>query len=74
VSYRCSTIGMAHLGIPDGDCRIICDVCGTTKSARTRSGGPPSWLLKGRTAPGWVRGSNGDGTRWDKCQNCKGVV
>lgn len=71
MSYRAGTRGLAALGIPDSEPRVICDGCGVVLHARTRSGGPPAWLLNGTAPKGWAGGRNEDGTRWDRCPRCK---
>lgn len=75
MTYRAGTYGLEKaLGIPDGPPRIICDGgCGATLDVRsTRGFGRPfAWFTKGKAAPGWSGGSNGDGTRTDYCPACK---
>lgn len=71
MSYRCGTRGLSHLGIADGDARIICDVCGATLSAETRVGGPQRWLLDGKAPKGWqCKRDSETHTRYDVCPQC----
>jgi len=63
--------GMAALGIPEGPAHIRCDGCGEVKLARTKTGGPPMWLLKRKAPPGWKLIRHEDETRTDYCPRCK---
>lgn len=70
MSLRSGSHGLAHLGIPDDDPRLICDWCGMALYARAGAGGPPRWLLSGKPPKGWRGGLREDGTRLDMCPGC----
>jgi hypothetical protein len=73
VSYRCGIgDGMRRLGFEPGEPRITCDGCGVVKLARTKTGGPPMWLLNRKAPPGWKLIRHEDDTRTDYCPQCKG--
>jgi hypothetical protein len=50
---------------------IYCDHCGLKVEARTRSGGPPAWLLNGTSPRGWRTRRITDWTRRDVCPACR---
>jgi hypothetical protein len=68
--YRCGTRGMAHLGIPDGEARVICDSCGEIKLCKTRFGLSPEWWMKGKGPPGWIVEKIEDGVNRHFCPRC----
>ena len=72
MTYRCGMgAGMARFGFEEGPPHIICDGCGTTLLARTRSGGAPEWLLSGKAPRGWRMQPIEDGyCRKDWCPKC----
>ena len=73
MSYRCGIGGgMERFGLTPGPPHIRCDGCGITLEARTKSGGPPAWLLNGKAPRGWkcVRDAE-HYTRQDWCPRCK---
>lgn len=72
MTYRCAILGTRHLGIPEHpEPAIYCDGCGLRLVARTRSGGPPAWLLNGKAPRGWRVERTGLGLRRDWCPTCK---
>lgn len=78
MSYRCGIDKSleALTGIEAGPPRIMCDRCGFKLLARTKSGGPPRWLIDEERAPGWqliLRESGVEGVRFrtDYCPRCK---
>jgi hypothetical protein len=80
MSYRCGMApSMAQFGFEPGPPRIICDGCGVTLEARTRSGGPPAWLLDQKAPKGWkliLRPTDVEEVqiREDYCPKCKGTT
>lgn len=74
MTYYAATRGLAHIGIPDDDARIVCDSCGMRRAALTpRSKGPPKWLLDGKSPPGWTgRAATSETVRADFCPRCNG--
>lgn len=74
MTYHAATRGLAHIGIPDDDSRIVCDSCGMRRAVLTpRSKGPPAWLLNGKSPPGWRGVTQKEGTRRDVCPRCIGA-
>lgn len=77
MSYRCGIgEGLAKkLGIAPGPPMITCDRCSIYLVARTKSGGPPAWLLNNRAPPGWelIRHEDPTGAilREDYCPACR---
>ena len=78
MTYRCGIgRGMkALVGLDEGPPHIRCDGCGLKLIARTKSGGPPSWLLKQKAPPGWLlirheEPDTGAILREDYCPKCK---
>lgn len=72
MSYRCG-IGVslaAAMGVDPGPPRVKCDGCGVVLSIRDDRL-PPKWLLDGKAAPGWTLTRHDDGTRDDRCPNCR---
>ena len=73
MTYRCAIFGLEHIGIQTHPTpSIYCDGCGARLDARTRSGGPPAWLLNGKAPKGWrVEHDAENHTRKDWCPRCK---
>lgn len=72
MSYFAATRGLERIGIPDDDARIVCDGCGHVRYVMSpRTKGPPNWLLEGKSPPGWAGGTVEEGTRWDRCPECR---
>ena len=72
MSYRCAIgPGMERIGMLPCEAHIRCDGCGVTILARTRTGGPPAWLLNRKAPRGWKLIRQPDDTRVDYCPKCK---
>ena len=71
MTYRAAIFGLEHVGIPTHpEPAVYCDGDGCTARvvARTRSGGPPAWLLDGKAPKGWaVERDEENHTRKDWC-------
>lgn len=81
MSYRCGIgRGMKALtGLDEGPPRIKCDSCGEILIARTKSGGPPAWLLNHRAPKGWLLirredPATGVVLREDYCPTCHKAI
>ena len=70
MAYHCATSGLGHLGIPNGDARLICDGCGLVRGVQKPSGMPYAWLLNRKAAPGWAAEFTED-NRMDWCPRCR---
>jgi hypothetical protein len=68
MTYYAGTHGLAALGIPNDDPRIVCDECAMVYRLRTDRA-PPSWFLDRKAPPGWKR-SRGL-PRLDWCPRCR---
>jgi hypothetical protein len=73
MTYRCGIgPGMERFGLEPGEPHITCDSCGLKKTARTRTGGAPAWLLDDKPPKGWFLFRQLDRTRIDYCPTCRG--
>jgi hypothetical protein len=67
MSYRAKTRGLANIGVPDGDNRIVCDGCGKERSALKPHGFRYAWLINIHKVPGWFKIIKHEFTRSDYC-------